>query len=246
MPSKLSDEAAEAVKLLAEKAAPHRINIMDTLGKKMTFLRQSFVLHFVKDIDKKKDKEEYVATKIEAEKTFRKIKDYIHYEGQDSDNPKYDGLNKLDKLLSEVALIVPYLRYIEHTENLNSLLAKYGMTLNTRDITVSYPVLAEEGVKDNVTKVMESANSLQSEICQEANEIVVHIFDELSEDVKYDSKTNKTGIRSGEFNKLTTLEAVRQKSEELAEKKLDAIKDSTVNTIDSKINVQLVAQTIAG
>lgn len=246
MASTLSEHAAETVKLLAEKAAPHRINISEILGKKMTFLRQSFVLHFVKDIDKKKDKEEYVATKIEAEKTFRKIKDYMHYEGEESINPKFDGLNKLDKLLSEVSLAVQYLRYIGHTENLDILLAKYGMTLNTRDIATVHPVLAEPEVKDNIIKIMNSANALQTEICQEANEIVVNIFDELDEDIKYDSKMNKSGIRSGEFNKLTALEAIRQKSEELAEKKLDAIKDSTVNVIDSKLNVQTVAQTIAG
>lgn len=246
MANQLSEQAAENVKRLAEKAAPHRINIMTTLGKKMTFLRQSFVLYFVKDINKKKDKEEYISTKIEQEKIFRKIKDYMHYEGQGSDNPRYDGLNKLENLLKEVSLTVQYLRYIGHVENLNNLLAKYGLTITTRNIESVYPQLAEEEVVSNITKIFNSANTLQTEICNEANAIKVHIFNELEDGIKYDAKTNKAGIRSNEFDKLTTLEATKQKSEELAEKKLESIKDSTMVTIDSKLNIQTVAQTIAG
>lgn len=242
----LSVEAAENVKRLAEKAAPHRINIMNTLGKKMTYYRQSFVLHFIKDINKKKDKEEYVATKVEQEKVFRKVKDYMHYEGQGSDNPRFDGLNKLDNLLSEVSMAVQYLRYIGHTENLDNLLAKHGMKISVRDITSVYPQLAEEVTKDNVIKLFEAANNLQSEICNEANAIKIQIFGELADEIKYDAKTNKSGIKSNEFDKLTTLEATRQKSEELAEKKLESLKDSVGTTIDSQLNVQTVAQTIAG
>nr|DAD80483.1 MAG TPA: hypothetical protein [Siphoviridae sp. ctYh54] len=244
MSYKLSEEAALTVKELAEKAAPHRINIMDTLGKKMTFLRQSFVLHFVKDIDKKKDKEEYVETKVAQEKVFRKVKDWMHYEGQGSENPKYD-VNKVEKLLTEVNTMVQYLRYIGHTENLDLVLARLGMTINVRPIENLYPVLAEEVTKDNVVKVFESANALQSEICEEANQITMHIFEELDDSIKYDGKTNKSGIKATDFNKLTTLEAIKRKSEEMAEKKLESIKDSTLNTIDSKLNVQTVAQTIA-
>lgn len=245
MATTLSDAALAEVKQLVEKAAPHRVEIMENLSKKMTYLRQSFVLHFVQGINKKKDKEEYVATKIAQEKIFRKIKDYIHYRGEESPNPRLDGLNKIDKLLEEVSTAVQYLQYIGCTENLNNCLAKHGMTITVRDITSVYPQLAEESVRDNMTKLFESADKVQSAICCEANAIKINIFEELSDSIKYDAKYNKSGLKSNEFNKLTVLEAVKQKSEELAEKRLDALKDSVGNTIDSQLNVQAAAQTIA-
>jgi hypothetical protein len=219
---------------------------MDDLSKKMRFLRQSFVLHFVKDINKKKDKEYYVATKIEQEKIFRKVKDYIHYEGEASPNKAYDGLNKLEKLLDEVQIAVQYLRYIGHTDNLDKLLADRNMTITCRALESTNEVLADEEVKDNITKVFASADKTQAQICAEVNAIKEDIYDELEEHIKYDAKHNKSGLKSSEFDRLTTLEAIRQKSEDAAEKKLDSMKDSIGNTIDSQLNVQTVAQTIAG
>jgi hypothetical protein len=242
----LSEEAARRVRDLAEKAAPHRLTIMDELTKKIRFLRQSFVLHFVKDINKKKDKEHYVATKIEQEKIFRKVKDYIHYEGQASPNKAYDGLNKLEKILDEVQIAVQYLRYIGHTENLDKLLADRNMTITCRALEATNEVLTDEEVQDNIIKIFDAANKAQDQICAEVATIKEDIYDELEESIKYDAKHNKSGLKSNEFDKLTTLEAIRQKSEDAAEKKLDSMKDSIGNTIDSQLNVQAVAQTIAG
>ena len=244
MSNKLSDAAMEEIKILVEKAAPHKIELTETLGKKMTFLRQSFVLHFVQNINKKKDKEEYLETKIAQEKIFRKIKDYVYYEGQDSSNARLDGLNKLDKLLEEVSTALQYLRYIGHTENLDNCLAKYGLTIKTRDIESIHSELADETTKDNITKLFEASRKAQAGIYSEA-EAIGNIFGELSEEIKYDSKTNKSGLRCGQFNKLVALEAIKRKSEELAEKRLDALKDSVGNTIDSQLNVQAAAQNIA-
>lgn len=244
MANTLSETALAEVKRLVEKAAPHRVEILEVLNKKMTYLRQSFVLHFVKNINKKKDKEEYIETKVAQEKIFRKIKDYIHYEGGSSPIPRLDGLNKIDKLLEEVSTAIQYLRYIEHTENLDACLARLGMTITVRDLTSIYPDLSNEAVHDNIKKIFGSASSIQSQICNEANAIKVNIFDELDDSIKYDAKYNKSGLKANEFDKLTTLEAFKQKSEELAEKKLDALKDSVGNTIDSKLNVQAAAQMV--
>lgn len=246
MANTLSEHAANEVKRLAEKAAPHRINITDTLGKKMTYLRQSFVLHFVKDINKKKDKEHYVEVKVAQEKIFRKIKDYIYYSGKSSSNPQYDGLNKLAKLLDEVNVAVQYLRYTGLNENLEELLTERGMTISCRALENTDAVLLDPDVKENIINVFNSAEKVQGEICAESETIKINIFNELDDGIKYDSKHNKSGIRSNEFDKLTALEATKQKSEELAEKKLETLKDSIGATIDSKLNVQTVAQTIAG
>lgn len=240
----LSQAGAEEIRDLTIKAAPSRLKIMDDLNKKMTFLRQSFVLHFVKNIDKKKDKENYIETKIQQEKLFRKIKDYIYYEGKPSINPRYDGLNKLENLMQEALTAVQYLQYIGHTENLEDILSKFGAQITVRPLENAYPELADEVVKDNVVKIFESADELQSEICNASNHIKITVYQELDDQIKYDSKHNKTGLKANEFDRLTTLEATRQKSEELAEKKYDSLNDSIINGIESNKNTQLVAHTI--
>ncbi len=245
MKSKLSEKAVETIQSLVEKASPHKIMITDDLRKKLTFLRRSFVFHFVKDIDKKKDKEHYVETKIQQEKIFRKIKDYMYYEGKASKNPK-DEVNKLEKLLDEIQIAVQYLRYINHTENLDKLLAERSMTISCRNLQDTEEVLSDPEVQSNISAIFNSANSVHSQICSESNSIKMDIFEELDDFLKYDAKTNKSGLKSSEFDKLVSLEAIKQKSEELAEKKLDSIEDSTLNLIDSKLNVQIVAQSIAG
>ena len=242
----LSEAAAESVKVLAEKAAPHRLEIMNVLNKKFSFLRQSFVMYFTQNMDKKKDKEEYVATKIAQEKIFRTVKDFMLYEGGGSPNPRLDGLNKLELLLESLNSVVQYLRYIGHTENLDNILAKLGMKLETRDLNSVYPELAEEGVQENIVKLFDSAVAVCKDIASESNMIRIHVYDEIDDSIKYDAKTNKSGIKPSEFDRLTTLEAIRQKSEEQAEKKLETLKDSIGSTIDSKMNTQLIAQTIAG
>lgn len=246
MVDQLSDQAISTIQALVEKAAPHRLEITENLGKQMKFLRQSFVLHFVKDIDKKKDKEQYVETKVEAEKTFRKVVDYMQYEGGSSSDPTYDGLNKLEKILTEVNTIIQYLRYTEHVENLDSILAQLGMKIETRKLEATNQDLADPEVKDNISKVLASAVSSKTSVDDENSSIKSGIYDELPEELKYDSKTNKAGLKPADFGKLTNLEALKQKSEELAENKLESLRDSTLNMINSKMNVQAVAQTIAG
>lgn len=241
---KLSESGASEVAKFAQKAAPHRIEITEVLNKKIKYLRQSFVLPFVQHINKKKDKEEYVAVKVEQEKIFRKIKDYMYYEGQDAPNSNGELPNKLDKLLSEVNSVVQYLRYINHVENLNNLLATYGMTITCKDLSSVHAALSDEVTKDNIQKIFESASKVQASIQLESSKIKNVIFEELPEEIKYDSKTNKSGLKSNEFDRITSLEATKQKSEELAEKKLETLKDSIVDSIDSKINVQVAAQKV--
>lgn len=244
--AKLSEVAAAEVKRLAEKAAPHKIEITETLTKKMTFLRQSFVCPFVQNINKKKDKEQYKETKIAQEKIFRKITNYMYFEGQGSENRRLDGMNKLENLLSEVEMVVQYLRYIGHTQNLDAVLANHNMTITCRDLAATDEILASDETRDNITKVLSAAKGTQESIWQELNSICVGIFNEMEDSIKYDPKTNKSGIKASEFDRVVSLEAVKQKSEELAEKKLETLKDSIGDAIDSKINMQTVAQTIVG
>ena len=241
---KLSKDAATVVANLVAKATPHCEELIEKHNKRLTYLRQSFVVPFVQGINKRKDKEQYKETKIAQEKIFRKLCSYMHYEGNGTINPATDGLNKLDKLMEEVNMVVSYLRYIGYTENLDSVLAKYGMTITSKPLENTYEVLADETTKDNIIKIFEAARSANKSAINEAETVRISIFNELSEEYKYDPKTNKSGIRSFEFERLARLDVAKQKSEEMAEKKFELLKDTVANTIDSKINMQTVAQEV--
>ena len=235
----LSKEAIQTISDLTKKAAPHRIQISDVLNKKMLFLRQSFVQYHIQDINKKKDPEAYKEAKIEAEKTFRLIKDLYYYDGLNTDQCR------LAVMLEKIAKAIAYMRYIGDTELLDAELAKLNMTITVPALDAHDIRFAEENIPEEFQKLFKSAHDVQTQICEQFQAIKVNIFQSIPDELRYDPKTNKSGIKSEAFNKLTTLEATKQKSETAAEKKLESMEDSIHDNIDSSLAVKSIAQEIA-
>lgn len=235
----LSKEAIQTISDLAKTAAPHRIQISDVLNKKMSFLRQSFVQYHIQDINKKKDPEAYKETKIDAEKTFRLIKDFYYNDGINTDTCR------LQILLEKLAKVIAYMRYIGDTELLDAELAKLNMTVTVPKLDAHDIRFAEENIPEEFQKLFKSAHEVQNQICEHSKSIRVDIYGSIPEELRYDQKTNKSGIKSEAFHKLTILEATKQKSETAAEKKLESMEDSIHDSIDSNLVVKSIAQEIA-
>lgn len=233
--AKFDENTLKEVATVVEKATPHKIVINEELNKSMRFLRQSFTLTHLQDLNKNDDG--YKEEKIRLDKLFRTITEAYC-------SPMTEENCILYKLIKKLSDIASYMQFVGDTEILDAALRECGMTIKVLSPKSGYGQF-DETTAEEFKKLFTAAKEVRGKIKAELSAIKEDIWSELPDNARYDSKTNKSGIKAEAFNRLTALEAAKQKSQSAAEKKLEALEDSIHTQIDANLNTVSVASQIA-
>lgn len=191
-------------------AAPHRVKIIQDISPKMKELQQDFAQEMenagfgtIKSIrDKlkldKKDAEANAELKSWNKKVmnlFRATLKAIH--PNENQTPSVGMIYTAGKILN----------YIGRDDIVNGVLEDKNITVSFKKLEDCYEYFANKDAKDVMTDIFQQADETQGQMCENADAIKDK-FDLLPESVRYDSKTNKHGIKLPNFCALVRHKAM--------------------------------------
>lgn len=192
-------------------AAPHRVKIIETLAPKMKELQNDYVEMMVKadylsvaDIlaKLKLDKKDAEA-KAEYAKWRKKVMDEFHAtlkaihpnEGQ---TPSVGSIYLAGRMLN----------YIGRSDIVTAVLQDKNITMKFSDLADGNEYFANPDTKAMLVDIFQQADETQGEICENADKIKKDIYDMLPTELKFDSKTNKRGLKQANFCALVRHKAM--------------------------------------
>lgn len=192
-------------------AAPHRVRIIQDITPKMKELQSEFVVQMtnagyngIKDIQMKLklDKKDTLAQAEMKEwkkgvmNLFRATLKAIH--PNEGKSPSIGQIYVAGKLLN----------YIGRNDIVNQVMQDKSISVNFKKLEDSYEYFANEDVRAVMTDIFSQADEVQGEMCKHADEIKITQYQLLPASVRYDSKTNKSGLKAGNFCTLVRHKAM--------------------------------------
>lgn len=199
---------AEAIR----EGAPHRAKIISDIGPKMRDVKDRFVDLFVEADWKngktvvakaKEDKKDAQAQadlkewKKRAMNLFRAALKTIH--PNENQTPSVSMLYLAGPVLEAIGRR----DLIENNPNYDP-----DQPLKIYSLDKSTPFFASESARGKLAAIMSEADEVQGEMCRENDAIKYDAFAIVPPELKYD-KSNKKGIREGDFQKLVRTKAMR-------------------------------------
>lgn len=219
---------------------PFRLKIMTDLSDQMKEVQDAYIqvliecnyegiadLYAKQKNDPKNDaiKDEIKAWKSKVRKQFGIIKHIIH------PNP---GQDIIGSLISKIVLVAKMLKYIGHNE-LEDQLAANGIKIDVKTIEFENDKFDNDDIRARMSQIWTDADEVQGEICTNADEVKINIFERLDTSIKFDSKTNKSGLKAGDFVKLVKNKAIGEvKDKETYTKYMDKRRKENQHTIDKE------------
>ena len=216
-------------------AAPHRVKIIQDISPKMKELQQDFAREMenagfgtIKSIrDKlkldKKDAEANAELKLWNKKVmnlFRATLKAIH--PNENQTPSVGMIYTAGKILN----------YIGRDDIVNGVLDDKNITVSFKKLEDCYEYFTSKDAKDVMTDIFQQADETQGQMCENADAIKDK-FDLLPESVRYDSKTNKHGIKLPNFCALVRHKAMGSiKDADKYTKYISAQVENSNNAID--------------
>lgn len=230
------DEKIEVIDEKIDKATPIRREIKEILSKDLSKLRKNFIKYFTVGLDKKSD--EYKATQKEYKTIFNILKDFLYYTKEtETETRKYS--DQLSVLFYRVAVASKFLMKLELDDHLQEVLTEQGLMVQAKD-----DIGLDEDALTVIKHMFNQACSIQSQICQNADEIKIEIYNELPEDIKYNKETNKTGVKNSDFNKFVNLTIKKEDNLEKARKNVDKITEDSEDDIERSKKITYISKKI--
>lgn len=209
-----------------EKASESRLEIINDFTPEMKDIKKEFVEYMTLGSGAS-SKDEKKEAKRKFNKTFKKVVDYVHYQGG---WPKPDTKAKLETLAENVEVAIKYLDFMQ-CSLFRDRLTEHGIYIDdskTRKLTDDCPDIKPE-TWENLKGMIEDGSQCQGKICQSADNIKINIFEnEVPAELQY-SKDNPGGLKKGAFNKLVTAKAMAtKKTEEKYKKYLDNLTENSI------------------
>ena len=198
---------------LIDKAAPYRVKIDTDYRREMKEVKDMFLTQMFKSdpklqlivAKKKKDRSEdeieYYNTAIKSfNRKFNAVKKIIHPN-------KGDASEAAQKLVDRIVEVAEMLKYIGR-DYITDAFKNVGIKIDIPDLEDKNQYFAKNGTKDVVADIFDQADEVQGCICQASDEIKINIFNELPDNIKFDAKQNRRGIKPGGFQKLVKSKAL--------------------------------------
>lgn len=230
---------------LISEAAPYRVKIDTDYRREMKEVRDMFWDQRVKSDEKlqtilKKNKKSREAEEVEyaasaykkANKEFNAVKRVIHpAKGTSEDAAK--------KLVERIVEVAKMLKYIGRTD-IEDAFASAGIKIEIPTLEEENKHFAKEDTKAIVADIFQQADEVQGCICQAADKVKIDLYEELPDNVRFDPKLNKKGIRASQFVKLAKTKAVAiEKSTEQFDKfKQNQIKKNAEELVAKQIEAE--------
>ena len=203
-----------------EDAAPHRIKIIKEIGPEMKRVQQEFSdlmieanwwngknLYNKYITERKKDKHstatevaklDYQGWRKEVMKIFRVVLKCIHPNANQT--PSISMLYKAGSFLNYINredLILNNANYDPETP----LAFKKLEDINSN--------FKNEDIKNKMINIFIEADAVQKEMCDNADMIKIHYYNKLPDEIRFDGKENKHGIKPCHFGQLVRHEAFK-------------------------------------
>lgn len=100
------------------------------------------------------------------------------------------------------------LKYIGRQEIINNALEDHNTTVNFKDLEDISEYFKKEDVKIQLAELFTQAEQCQQKIVQAQNSIKIDIYEKLPSELIFDSKHNKSGLKSSNFAALVRHKAM--------------------------------------
>lgn len=233
------DQALESKEFtdLIDEAAPYRVKIDTDYRREMKEVRDMFMDQKIKSDSKLKEivaksKKNRTPEEIEyansaakkANKEFNAVKRIIHPNKGSSEEAA-------QKLVERVVEVAKLLKYIGRTD-IEDAFAAAGISITIPSLEDENPYFAQEGKPEIMADIFNQVDEVQGQICQAADKVKIDLYNELPENVRFDAKMNKKGIRASQFVKLAKTKAVAlEKSME----QFDKFKESQIKKNENEL-----------
>lgn len=214
-------KSAEEIKELISKpglaeaiveGAPHRAKIISDIGPRMREVKDRFIDLFVKADWKNgktlmaKAKEDKKDAQAQAElKEWKKRLMNLFRAALKTIHPNENQTPSISMLY----LAGPVLEAIGRRDLIeNNPYYDPDQPLKIYPLERSTPYFASETARGELAAIMSEADQIQGEMCRENDAIKYDAFEIVPVELKYD-KSNKKGIRKGDFQKLVRTKAMR-------------------------------------
>lgn len=221
---------------LAEKAAPIKEEVISKFNPRAGSFKKDFVTHAICAVEGVKNlkeipKEELPAIKKAISGEYNKVRDYIFDTGDD----EAEVMGKLEKAVAAIAVAVKWLPFLGKESLLNRWTREYGLDIrvtapsDANTVIVKDPELRDE-TAEFLANTIDDAVEVQNEIKEAEERILVDMFEELPDDVRY-SQENKRGIKKTQFASIVSVKALKNIEEEKASKKAASMADKAMDAI---------------
>lgn len=227
-------DAVTAISDMANEASVHRTKIRQELSPEMSELRRSYwdilVEGYSDDYDLSDKDNPFVKT---LRKNFSNIRDFLYYQGG---WPKPESPARLDALSEKLAIIIAWFDYIDQSEVYEHWFSARGLkvTLEPGFRIEDIEYFRNPDVKNKCKEIFASSQVLQKEICFEADQITITKFGELPDEFKFDPKANRAGLKPSQFNKVTTVAAIKKQKEDTAKRLAEKIAEAKENANENQ------------
>lgn len=218
------------------EAAPHRVKIIQDIGPKMRELQNDFVAEMTKagygnieainsklKLDKKdaEAKAEYNAWRKKVMNVFRATLKSIH--PNENQHPTIGMIYLAGKILN----------YIGREDLVNEVMEDKNITVHFKKLEDCYDYFKSKDAHDVMVDIFAQADETQAQMCENADAIKKDIYETLPSDVRYDSKTNKHGLKQANFCALVRHKAMGIiKDQDKFTKYLNTQLENNTNNID--------------
>lgn len=192
-------------------AAPHRVKIIETLTPKMKELQKDYIEMMVKadyrsvaDIlaKLKLDKKDAEA-KAEYAKWRKRVMDEFH--------ATLKAIHPNEGQTPSVGMIYlggRMLKYIDRGDIVDSVLQDKHIIMKFSNLEDDNEYFAKSDTKAMLIDIFQQADETQGAICENADKIKKDYYDMLPTELKFDSKTNKRGLKQANFCALVRHKAM--------------------------------------
>lgn len=224
------DYVVESINQLAEETAPIREEILTELKPKVKFNTKNFASTVVATAHKGEElkKEEKRELMKQASWEFSKVKDFIHFQG-DEEKP-----DKVETLMKQIACCVKWMEHAGSGRLWEYWQNKYGLNITVArqmECNTFFDKSSEdEDVIEQIRQCFKSADEVTGEIEDKETEIKEEMFERLPEKLKY-SPENKRGLKPAQFDSIVTIKALKNIEEKKATKKANDMADKAMDSI---------------
>ncbi|MCM1260649.1 MAG: hypothetical protein NC222_06830 [Staphylococcus sp.] len=215
-----------------KEASPYKIKIIENHNKQFKALKKEFTNLLFDAFPDYNDKEcdEYK----EIKKVFGDMISAIYKDEKANSNER----TTIEKLVVKLMWLIKVSRYLGYSEVDNALI-KFGLEVKTDSLN-KMSNFFNDSIKDTLQAFVEDGIKIQKQEIEEGEKIL-NTFEQLPSNLKFDSKSNPSGLKLSKFETLTNFEAIKSINLEKAKNKLEKLED----TIDNKTLSDMLLKTVA-
>ena len=192
-------------------AAPHRVKIIEECTPKMKELQEDYLAEMIKadykDVSRIMAKLKLDKKDLEAKAEYAKWKKNVMNEFRATLNCIHPNENQTPSV-GMVYAAGKMLKYINRTDIIDAAFEDKSIIVNFKSLEDTNAYFKSKDVRDVMIDIFQQADEVQGMICENADKIKYDYYEMLPAEVRYDSKTNKHGLKQANFCALVKHKAM--------------------------------------